>query len=267
MVGPKAIIVRSSASGASVGRTFRSRPAEKTPARPAITSAPGRSCSARSSAAFRPAKNASAMAFTLPSSRVIWATLSETSQRIVSAMGAPPALSIGGTRAAGQCEWAAVTLRPPTVPAVAHVAHPSRRSAWPKPRQAACYRTRGARPHPAAAARRPHPLRARRPAHDRRLDHGRAPRRLARRPPARARVPRAGGLEGRGRSRRSGADRRSPGRGQGDEPRGRGHGGAATPDAEVAPPVAALAYRSEEHTSELQSPDHLVCRLLLEKKK
>src|SRR5258708_26436393 len=27
------------------------------------------------------------------------------------------------------------------------------------------------------------------------------------------------------------------------------------------------AGRSEEHTSELQSPDHLVCRLLLEKKK
>src|SRR5258708_12641074 len=27
------------------------------------------------------------------------------------------------------------------------------------------------------------------------------------------------------------------------------------------------AIRSEEHTSELQSPDHLVCRLLLEKKK
>src|SRR5258708_28077682 len=27
------------------------------------------------------------------------------------------------------------------------------------------------------------------------------------------------------------------------------------------------ALRSEEHTSELQSPDHLVCRLLLEKKK
>src|SRR5258708_24478130 len=26
------------------------------------------------------------------------------------------------------------------------------------------------------------------------------------------------------------------------------------------------ASRSEEHTSELQSPDHLVCRLLLEKK-
>src|SRR5258708_22217275 len=28
-----------------------------------------------------------------------------------------------------------------------------------------------------------------------------------------------------------------------------------------------LCSRSEEHTSELQSPDHLVCRLLLEKKK
>src|SRR5258708_13383534 len=28
-----------------------------------------------------------------------------------------------------------------------------------------------------------------------------------------------------------------------------------------------LDLRSEEHTSELQSPDHLVCRLLLEKKK
>src|SRR5207244_7471605 len=27
----------------------------------------------------------------------------------------------------------------------------------------------------------------------------------------------------------------------------------------------AYGYRSEEHTSELQSPDHLVCRLLLEK--
>src|SRR5438552_12544297 len=29
----------------------------------------------------------------------------------------------------------------------------------------------------------------------------------------------------------------------------------------------AVQGRSEEHTSELQSPDHLVCRLLLEKKK
>src|SRR5258708_21185557 len=31
--------------------------------------------------------------------------------------------------------------------------------------------------------------------------------------------------------------------------------------------ISPSARRSEEHTSELQSPDHLVCRLLLEKKK
>src|SRR5258708_9892675 len=31
--------------------------------------------------------------------------------------------------------------------------------------------------------------------------------------------------------------------------------------------VFRYTFRSEEHTSELQSPDHLVCRLLLEKKK
>src|SRR5207244_4922449 len=30
--------------------------------------------------------------------------------------------------------------------------------------------------------------------------------------------------------------------------------------------AASVDARSEEHTSELQSPDHLVCRLLLEKK-
>src|SRR5258708_16612675 len=30
--------------------------------------------------------------------------------------------------------------------------------------------------------------------------------------------------------------------------------------------IPIVAERSEEHTSELQSPDHLVCRLLLEKK-
>src|SRR5258708_10753748 len=49
-----------------------------------------------------------------------------------------------------------------------------------------------------------------------------------------------------------------------------------TPSASASPPAAAstspaartdrAATRSEEHTSELQSPDHLVCRLLLEKK-
>src|SRR5258708_13863314 len=38
---------------------------------------------------------------------------------------------------------------------------------------------------------------------------------------------------------------------------------------EMSPRFAKLYsdVRSEEHTSELQSPDHLVCRLLLEKKK
>src|SRR5258708_25705589 len=41
-------------------------------------------------------------------------------------------------------------------------------------------------------------------------------------------------------------------------------------DLQPADPRRAAAqpgHRSEEHTSELQSPDHLVCRLLLEKKK
>src|SRR5258708_11438298 len=35
----------------------------------------------------------------------------------------------------------------------------------------------------------------------------------------------------------------------------------------VLPTPAREPRRSEEHTSEVQSPDHLVCRLLLEKKK
>src|SRR5258708_31723240 len=38
---------------------------------------------------------------------------------------------------------------------------------------------------------------------------------------------------------------------------------STSPASTVLPPLS----RSEEHTSELQSPDHLVCRLLLEKKK
>src|SRR5260364_474707 len=42
--------------------------------------------------------------------------------------------------------------------------------------------------------------------------------------------------------------------------------GSATKKAELEP-RRATTTRSEEHTSELQSPDHLVCRLLLEKKK
>src|SRR5258708_22542111 len=37
--------------------------------------------------------------------------------------------------------------------------------------------------------------------------------------------------------------------------------------AQTATPAVEPVERSEEHTSELQSPDHLVCRLLLEKKK
>src|SRR5690348_17614085 len=36
---------------------------------------------------------------------------------------------------------------------------------------------------------------------------------------------------------------------------------------EVGEPLELARVRSEEHTSELQSPVHLVCRLLLEKKK
>src|SRR5207244_13053407 len=38
-------------------------------------------------------------------------------------------------------------------------------------------------------------------------------------------------------------------------------------DALLRQPFGRGDVRSEEHTSELQSPDHLVCRLLLEKKK
>src|SRR5258708_27238635 len=41
---------------------------------------------------------------------------------------------------------------------------------------------------------------------------------------------------------------------------------AAWADFEV-PEYVGSRIRSEEHTSELQLPDHLVCRLLLEKKK
>src|SRR5438552_11373511 len=39
------------------------------------------------------------------------------------------------------------------------------------------------------------------------------------------------------------------------------------PSARVSSRYGVPAIRSEEHTSELQSPDHLVCRLLLEKNK
>src|SRR5207244_4847366 len=55
--------------------------------------------------------------------------------------------------------------------------------------------------------------------------------------------------------------------------RGGGDGGLLGIEPLVHPPVDTQtvaarggSHRSEEHTSELQSPDHLVCRLLLEKK-
>src|SRR5215467_15200386 len=58
---------------------------------------------------------------------------------------------------------------------------------------------------------------------------------------------------------------RSLGGGQPGRPRNRAHAG----DAEAAHRLRLGddAERSEEHTSELQSPCNLVCRLLLEKKK
>src|SRR5258708_22028286 len=50
--------------------------------------------------------------------------------------------------------------------------------------------------------------------------------------------------------------------------RGSGRPHAVLPPEHCREPVGSYsAARSEEHTSELQSPDHLVCRLLLEKKK
>src|SRR5438552_7231462 len=47
----------------------------------------------------------------------------------------------------------------------------------------------------------------------------------------------------------------------------RARGLDAADPATHAPAGGPAGRRSEEHTSELQSPDHLVCRLLLEKKK
>src|SRR5258708_21294940 len=58
-----------------------------------------------------------------------------------------------------------------------------------------------------------------------------------------------------GRPRRPGRRQQRRGRADGRDPRRRRAGGRGG------------RLRSEEHTSELQSPDHLVCRLLLEKKK
>src|SRR5437879_10015033 len=46
-----------------------------------------------------------------------------------------------------------------------------------------------------------------------------------------------------------------------------GSGGVGTFAIQLAKHIGATVARSEEHTSELQSPMYLVCRLLLEKKK
>src|SRR5690606_41257843 len=49
-----------------------------------------------------------------------------------------------------------------------------------------------------------------------------------------------------------------------EHPLGQGHGAVAGPGAAHA--ICQATARSEEHTSELQSRENLVCRLLLEKK-
>src|SRR5258707_10474403 len=71
------------------------------------------------------------------------------------------------------------------------------------------------------------------------------------------------------RSPARGADRRGGGGHRGAVQRAAGAaGGALAPGAGVAVRVTCQASgRSEEHTSELQSRQYLVCRLLLEKKK
>src|SRR3712207_8678967 len=49
---------------------------------------------------------------------------------------------------------------------------------------------------------------------------------------------------------------------------GHGHARMASPGPRsLRPPTSSSSRRSEEHTSELQSRQYLVCRLLLEKKK
>src|SRR3712207_7115658 len=68
---------------------------------------------------------------------------------------------------------------------------------------------------------------------------------------------------------RSGADgagrrRQAEAQGEGGEARPRGHGGPGR--RQDLQPQGRQPARSEEHTSELQSRQYLVCRLLLEKK-
>src|SRR5690625_4890130 len=63
------------------------------------------------------------------------------------------------------------------------------------------------------------------------------------------------------------SQRCSPGLGPGLAALSRPAMAAAEPDSHQASPRVVSISRSEEHTSELQSRGHLVCRLLLEKKK
>src|SRR2546426_9014435 len=78
-------------------------------------------------------------------------------------------------------------------------------------------------------------------------------------------------LQGAGRDEPGPAARHHDGPGPAHAPQsddgGRARGVAAVRDADGGRGRAASASRSEEHTSELQSPCNLVCRLLLEKKK
>src|SRR5207244_6445488 len=67
---------------------------------------------------------------------------------------------------------------------------------------------------------------------------------------------------GPGCSGRSGSPNLHPGHGSSDGPFRQVSSGR-----HAGPSALCSVGRSEEHTSELQSPDHLVCRLLLEKKK
>src|SRR5579872_3003466 len=61
--------------------------------------------------------------------------------------------------------------------------------------------------------------------------------------------------------------RRAPALGEGPDARARGAPGGTAFDACENAALTGGRDRSEEHTSELQSRPHLVCRLLLEKKK
>src|SRR5256885_11734622 len=73
------------------------------------------------------------------------------------------------------------------------------------------------------------------------------------------------------RARREDEGRRSPGLGRRSARRRRGPGrgarGRAAPPSRARRRGRSRAMRSEEHTSELQSPCNIVCRLLLEKQK